>query len=255
METTKSTINSGSVTEKTLLSFVRELFGGYPDPDAPQPPGPWDPIIREAVKRTAGQLTGLFPFDDYDYRKPPRPNWLNTLTEQPDTFHPVFGPRPEPWRSLLGTGSALLRIIAERHPAIEDIIGGGGPLSRVALNPQPLPPRIAFAAALASEVINQAVVRQELADLIHPAGQERGIIIVSGRIRQFVDDYCVTGKLRWPFPVPPPPWWSEQLSGTSLIVMGVQFGNAAPQVFNEELRQTFIDAGEKLVETGFSRLQ
>jgi len=37
--------------------------------------------------------------------------------------------------------------------------------------------------------------------------------------------------------------------------MGVQFENAAPQVFNEELRQTFIDAGEKLIETGFSRLQ
>jgi hypothetical protein len=94
-----------------------------------------------------------------------------------------------------------------------------------------------------------------LADLIHSNSEERGIIIVNGATRQFVEDYCGTGKLRWPFPVPPPPWWSEELSGTSLIVMGVQFGSAAPQVFNEELRQTFSDAGEKLIETGFSRLQ
>ncbi len=140
-------------------------------------------------------------------------------------------------------------------PAIWDVIGGG-PLSMIALNPQPLPPGIAFAAAVAGEVIDRAAIRQELADLLHSNGEESGIIIVGGHIQRFVDDWCGTNwKMKFPFPVPPPPWWSEKLTGTDLIVMGVQFQNAAPQVFNEGLRQAFGDAGARLIETGLSRIQ
>ena len=52
-------------------------------------------------------------------------------------------------RSVTGTGTGgyLWRVIAEKHPEIWDVIGGD-PQSQVALNPQPLPPRSAFLAAV-----------------------------------------------------------------------------------------------------------
>lgn len=38
--------------------------------------------------------------------------------------------------------TALWAVLADRHPSLwEEIIGPGGPLGRVALNPQPLPPK------------------------------------------------------------------------------------------------------------------
>lgn len=235
METAKTKLESGNIPRQTLVSFVRDLFGGYPNPDDPQPPGPWDPVIRVAIRKAVNameplgsgkHLTGLYPFDDYYYENPPKPNW-----------------------------SLLLRIIADRHPAIWDIIGGG-PLSMVALNPQPLPPGILFAASVAGEVIKDAVARQELADIFRPNGEEAGIIIVGGRVGHFVDDWCGTmWKLRWPFPGPRPNWFKEKLTGTDLVVMGVQFENAAGQVFNTALSQAFRDAGAKFIETGLSRMQ
>src|SRR5881628_724497 len=56
-------------------------------------------------------------------------------------------------RSVVGAsagGTNLWRIIAEKHPEIWDVIGGD-PSSQIALNPQPLPPRSAFLAAVIQE--------------------------------------------------------------------------------------------------------
>ncbi|MEI8698730.1 hypothetical protein [Mesorhizobium sp. ISC15] len=203
---------SGSISRDMFVSFVRDLLGSYPNPDEPQPRGPWDPIIFAALQRMA---------------------W--------------FGPHPEPWHSLF-------HVIAQRHPELWDILGG--PLVRAALNPQPLPPRIAFAAALADGLIERAASAQEIADWLPQQGEQRGIIIVSGRLLQYVDDLCGNGlRLKFPKPVPPPPWWQEQLSGADLAVMGARFESAAAQVVNEALGGAFRQAGVKLIQTGLSKFQ
>ena len=90
METTQTTNESLNVTRQQLLSLVREIVGGYPNPDdgAPQP-GPWDPIIRGSLEH------------------------IN-----------AFGPYPEPWRSRFGVNQ-ILRILANLPPEIWDVVGGG----------------------------------------------------------------------------------------------------------------------------------
>ena len=53
-----------TVFRQAVLAAIWQLAGGYPDPDDPDPPGPWDSIIRRALQQSV---------------------WL-------------FGPRADPWR-------------------------------------------------------------------------------------------------------------------------------------------------------------
>src|SRR5580704_2343748 len=75
----------------------------------------------------------------------------------------AFGPRPEPW-------------------------------IQVALNPQPLPPRTLFFAAIAQEVIERASLFKETADALTSQGERQGIIIVGGYVSRFADDWCGNGR-------------------------------------------------------------
>lgn len=230
METSKSTtLEAPGISRQTLVSFVRELFnGGYPNPDGePLPPGPWDPVIRAALKRMAN----LYPW--HFHPKQPRPNWVTQLYGiadglQTDPWQPA-GPSPEPWDLINGMSDSLAE-----------------------LNPQPLPPVFLFAAAIANQILGNAVSRQELIDLIGTEDQERS----TERINRFIDDFCGTVpkiKLRWPIPGPQPPWWNTELSGAQLIVMGVQFENAAGTVFNKGLQKAFTSAGVKFIKAGLAR--
>jgi len=145
-------------------------------------------------------------------------------------------------------------VIAEKHPEIWDVIGGD-PLSAVALNPQPLPPRSAFLAALILEVTERMTDVCELADLIPRPGGERGNILVAGHIAKFVDDICGNGmRIRWPYPWPSPHWFSDSLSGADLIVMGTQFQQCAAIAMDRDLARTFADAAHALLEAGAARL-
>jgi len=86
-------------------------------------------------------------------------------------------------------------------------------------------------------------------------GEERGIIIVSGYIARFVDDFCDTGfRLKYPFPGPRPHWFGEELNGIDLVVMAMQFEQAAREVFNPGLRQNLADASAIFVEAGLSKM-
>lgn len=153
-----------------------------------------------------------------------------------------------------GTGTNLWRVIAEKHPEIWDVIGGD-PASRLALNPQPLPPRSAFLAAVVQEFSERMTDVAQIADLIPRPGGERGIIIVGGHVAKFVDDICANGlKIRWPYPWPAPAWFSEMLNGPDLIVMGTQFQQAAVTSMDRELGRTFADAAHALLEAGAARL-
>jgi hypothetical protein len=159
-------------------------------------------------------------------------------------------------RSVIGAGAGahLWRVIAEKHPEIWDVIGGD-PQSRVALNPQPLPPRSAFLAAVIQEFTDRMTLVAEIADLIPRPGGERGIIVVGGHVARFIDEICGNGMhIRWPLPSPPPPWFSDTLNGADLIVMGTQFQQSAVIAMDRDLGRTFADAAHALLEAGAARL-
>jgi hypothetical protein len=184
-------------------------------------------------------------------------------TGYPNADGPEIAPGPlDPYirkaleRTAMGTGitSNVWRVIAEKHPEIWDVIGGD-PQARVALNPQPLPPRSAFCASLILEFTERMALVAEIADLIPRPGGETGIIIVGGHVAKFVDDICVNGlHVRWPLPWPAPPWFSDSLNGADLIVMGTQFQQSAAMAMDRDLGRTFADAAHALLEAGAARL-
>ena len=112
----------------------------HPSLAAPGKPGPKPPpkhLSARALTALVSQLTT-------GYANPDGPE------EAPGPLDPYIRKALE--RSVLGTGVStnLWRVIAEKHPEIWDVIGGD-PLSAVALNPQPLPPRSGFLAAVILE--------------------------------------------------------------------------------------------------------
>jgi hypothetical protein len=211
------------ITPGALATMISALSGrnrGREDDDHPSRPGPWDPVIRQAVERAL-----------------------------------AFGPLPDPWRSRsypypIPWRLALASVLA-KHPEVADAISGF--LDEVALNPQPLPPRWAFLSSIGRIVAERAELLQEYADAISP-GQERGIIIVGGRLSRFVDEWCGNGfRLKWPFPGPRPNWFSLELSGLDLVVIGAQLHQSALESFSPVLQRQLADSGTKFLEAGLSR--
>ncbi len=159
-------------------------------------------------------------------------------------------------RAVLGTGAGtdLWRVIAQKHPEIWDVIGGD-PSAQVALNPQPLPPKSAFLAAVVQEFTERMTLVAEIADLLPRPSGEPGNLLVASRVAGFVDELCCNGfKIRWPFPWPAPHWFSETLSGADFVVMGTQFQQAAVSGRDRDLGRTFADAAHALLEAGAARL-
>jgi hypothetical protein len=147
----------------------------------------------------------------------------------------------------------IIGTIAAKHPEIFDILGGDR-FSDSELNPQPLPPRAVFVAAFAEEVVDRALLTQEIADAMNQPGEQQGIIIVGGRLSLLVDELCGNNfKVRIPFPRPRHDE-SEMLSGLELLAAGAVFEKNAATVANEGLRQELRDAGAKLIETGIARM-
>ena len=237
MSTSKTEQPSQQISQEKLLAFVRTVIGGSrgrEDDEHPLPPGPWDPHIRIALEQ------------------------INAFGPHPEPWN-IFGPGPQPWltrESGFVWKIALAHLLAVR-PEINDAIGSGHSLiDKVALNPQPLPPRFAFLVVLARTVISRAELIQEIADATSQQGEQQGIIIVGGYTRQFSDDFCGTDfKPRWPFPGPPPPWFANKLDSFDLMVMATQFDHASKEAFSPVLRQSLADVTARLVESGLSRMQ
>jgi hypothetical protein len=181
-----------------------------------------DSISQHAFVSLIGQLINGRPSDD-----DPRPpgHWGPVIRGALQKTLWVLGPpQPQPW-------------------------------VQVALNPQPLPPRTLFFAAIAQEVIERASLIQETADALTSQGERQGIIIVGGYVSRFADDFELCPRIPWPFPGPRPHWFPEAPDGGDLIVTGVQFQRAASETFDGQLGQTFADAGAKLVQAGVAKLQ
>ena len=186
---------SSALTRQKMMSLVSQLVNGNPNPDDPQPPGPWDPVIRRAHERVSYRMSTPFQFSSWDW---------------------------------------------------------------VALNPQPLPPRVIFSHALAEEVIGKALLMQEIADGMNTNEEERGIIIVSGLISKFVDDLCPE-RPKIPFPKKKGPWPPDpdpdpRWQALELFVIALQFKEQSRSTSNEALRLTFEDASDKIISTALSRM-
>ena len=217
MQATQKSSETINISRDKLLLLVGQMFGGqdYPNPDDPQPPGPWDPLIR-------------------------------TVANQ------FFGPRPEPWRTEANL-RAILGVIAARHPEIFDVIGGDR-FTWAALNPQPLPPRALFLAAFTQAVIDRVLLTQEIADAINQTGEQQGIIIVGGRLAMLVDELCGNNfKIKIPIPRPKHDT-DKRLSGLDLLAAGAVFEQNAGFVTDAGLRQELSKAGAKLAEAGIARM-
>ena len=222
---------SFQISTDQLFSIISATTGGNrgrEDDDHPLKPGPWDPVIRQALERMNG-------FGQIFARH---------------SSGSIFGPQPEPWKTILAS-------IFARHPEIWDAIGGGhNPFAAVELNPQPLPPRYAFLIAVAQTLTSRAELIQEIADSTVRQGAQQSIIIVGGHVARFTDDFCGTGfRLRWPGPGPRPHWFAQELTGADLVVMGAQFNQAAKQTFSPDLQQSLTNASSKFAETGLSRMK
>lgn len=236
-QTNKETLN---ISREKLASFVSQMFGGasgYPDPENPLKPGPWDPVIRRALER------------------------MRVFGPHPEPWRSAFGPLPDPWhlaseiiswQSESNRTRAIFELFAAGRPEIWDVIGN--PISLAGLNPQPLPPRAAFIAAFAEEVIDRALLMQEIADALPRQGEQQGIIIVSGYLNRFVDDLCPEPiKIKIPFPKPKRDE-VERLSALELLTAGATFERNAVSVASEGLQQELRGAGAKLFETGVARM-
>lgn len=150
---------------KAASQHSSTLENSYPNPDGdPMPPGPWDPIIRQALDR------------------------MTTPTED--------------WHSLIEQArrEIVAQFIGNAIPEAWDAIN---PMHSVALNPQPLPPKWKFPVEFARAAMDRFETIQETAEIIGGEdGGNRSIIVVGGKISSFVDDWCGTVPKRWPGPRP-----------------------------------------------------
>lgn len=223
-----------NITREQLLKIVSLAFdadGEQPNPDEPHKPGPWDPFIREA-------------FD-----------WMKFLGPFPEPWHAGFSRPPEPWRGKFDSGQ-ILRIIARRFPQIWDVIGDGRGFDDVALNPQPLPPRYAFAEALAQVFIRRAEVMSDVIANLRAAGlEERGIIVVGGRdFLTMIDEICGNG-FRLIRPKPRPFWWKDSFGTAEYLIMAARFEQSVSETADENLSGVFRKAAAKLLDAGLEKLQ
>jgi hypothetical protein len=127
--------------------------------------------------------------------------------------------------------------------------------SAVSLNPQPLPPREAYALALADAHIQELVSLHRAGALLGGEIAERAI---GQSLRQIadIDELCPRWP-KWPFvwpPPPPPPWEiDEEMSPTELFLFGSRFMAAAGLVKQENLQNALANLGGKALTLGTER--
>lgn len=187
-------------------------------------------IPRKALISILRSLSGDYPNPEGD---PLPPGPLDPVIRK--AFNQIrwqFGPRPEPW---VNSVSNLL--------------------SQVALNPQPLPPRLAYTTVLAQEIVNSVASLQDMADLLPEEAQARVGEIANQRLQVFFDDYCGTPPNKSPFPVPHSrDGVLEGFNPLELVIVGTQFEAAATTLINGGLKEALSTLGTKLTEQGVAQL-
>lgn len=242
---------SAKMVSRGLGMLIDKL--GLPDPGNPRPPGPWDPVIRALDLGRLVSGPQPEPWRRVDFTVGPELRPWNVLER-------VAGPVPDPWRALafdvygsLNTPwrDAILTIIRRRDPRVEDAIGGWGVgWDRVALNPQPLPPRWAYAVAAATELAKRADL---MADLGRASGSGGG---AARWVAELVDDICGTPPRPWPWPWPwpRPNWLIDPVDSADLAVVASVLDAAAGQVMDGDLSRGLEDQVGRLAEVALERL-
>lgn len=167
--------------------------------------------------------------------------------------------------------SLLARIFG---PSIYDLpkFGGGGPIyrlpeyatdavfgphpdpwSRVALNPQPLPPREILALLLADAYIQELQQLDRVAMMFGGEVEER---TTERALRQLavLEELCPRWPRwpkRWP-PPPPPPWQRDEMTSTELLVYGSRFLAAAEFMETGPLQDGLARLGTRAMEMSAS---
>jgi len=135
-------------------------------------------------------------------------------------------------------------------------------LSRVAINPQPLPPGGIFAAALAGAFVERANRVSELGTLFTDKQRSLG----SSFAAEFdeASGWCGTMSrwemlqkiLAWlrnhrPTPPPPPdPWWKQGLAENEIIIVGGRVAFAATSFGDHAIRASMEKVGGNLMQQG-----
>jgi hypothetical protein len=149
--------------------------------------------------------------------------------------------------------NTLLSIIARIHPAIWDAIiphghragaVGASRVDRVALNPQPLPPRETFllgAAEMAHDIVKTALE-------IEAHGESS-----FGFVSDVIDDWCGTPWPRkwpvpWPGPGPQPDPWDAMDVQAARVIGAIIFSSVAMRLPDEKFSAVFADGAERLTE-------
>jgi len=133
-------------------------------------------------------------------------------------------------------------------------------LSRVALNPQPLPPKKEFATLIARAVLERADQVGDLSSML--PGQARALSgTFANTLAEFGEDCGTMGRwellqklLDWlkhhphPHPDPQPdPWWLSKLSQNEIIIIGGSIAFAGERFVDKALRGALEDVGGKLM--------
>ena len=135
--------------------------------------------------------------------------------------HPwlVAGPQPDPWRAVM-------------------------------LNPSTLPPKAAYALALADAHIQQVAALQRTETTFGGEVEERALGQALGLVAK-IDEICPRWP-RWPFhwppPPPPPPWFDEVMDEAALLVYGSRFLAAADVVQSDQLQAALTKLGGKALD-------
>jgi len=165
-----------------------------------------------------------------DDEKPHRPGPWDPVLRSVLRTSAVFGPHPDPWRGTLTT-------------SVDNF-------SLAALNPQPLPPRIALVAALGQELIARAELIGESAARSGHSGA------AAGYVTDLIDDWCGTPPRRfpWPWPGPRPNWVEEEIGALDHLVLASILDRAMKSGIGGEFAHGVRAAQQRLIDTALSTL-
>lgn len=146
----------------------------------------------------------------------------------------IFGPNIYDDPRFGGHLPEIFREMAESH--------GGA----VSLNPQPLPPKVVYARAVADTHIRGLLALDRMGALLGGEVAQRTLQSALSQVAD-MEDLCPTWPIwrGWPPPGPPPPWLKDEMDPIELFVYGTRFIAASDVFGQEKLGAALTQLGEK----------
>ncbi len=152
--------------------------------------------------------------------------WGPIIYETLERMRYRMGPFPEPWRVGIGQNR----------------------FASVMLNPQPLPPRLAYVAVLAEQLAKSVGNMYEMSEAMPSDFQGYLMEAARGRLHTFMDD-CGNGRIpKWPFPWPPRDDSTfDPLGPVEMMTIGVTLYNASRRYANDDFRAILQETADQLI--------